>query len=59
MVYEVKEGFIHCYRDPYYFDKSKLLIGVSVFECIIPKGTEYYTGNKEICASKIIILKEL
>jgi hypothetical protein len=50
----VEDGFIHAFQR----DDGKR--GYATFECIIPKGTEYFIGRNDHIASKeIIFLKQL
>lgn len=50
----VENGFIHA------FQRDNGLRGYTTFECIIPKGTEYFIGRDDhIAAKEIIFLEEL
>lgn len=50
----VEDGFIHAFQRDYGFR------GYATFECIIPKGTEYFIGiDNHIASKEIIFLKQL
>lgn len=64
--YKITGGFIHCYTDHEVATNCadiidiKCFIYVTVFECIIPKGTAYYKGNNwDICAKEIKLVKKV
>lgn len=65
--YKITGGFIHCYTDHEtaiyradFFDNNECVVYVTVFECIIPKGTAYYKGNNcDICAKEIKLIKKV
>lgn len=53
--YTIGAGMIHAYIDS---NSIKNFAYHKKFKCIIPKGTEYYTGlNKDICAKKLLIVE--
>ena len=62
--YKISEGFIHTFKE---LDDAKddafRFVGGDVFECIIPKGTIYYSGSflheECYCSDKIQILKRV
>lgn len=50
----VEDGFIHA------FQRDNWKRGYATFECIIPKGTEYFIGiDNHIASKEIIFLKQL
>ncbi len=60
--YEKGEGYIHSFRTLPHRDALESsgwnLSRISIFKCIIPKGTKYHIGNNyDICSKKIIFKK--
>ena len=55
----VSRGFIHAFTDINMAEDFASYWHGSVFECYIPKGTEYYIGmDDDICAKKIKFTKK-
>ena len=56
-VYRISAGMIHAYINS---NSITELNFHKTFKCIIPKGTEYYTGlNNDICTKKLLIIEQV
>ena len=57
--HRISGGFIHMFTDINIAEDFASFWHGSVFECYIPKGTEYYIGlDDDICAKKIKFTKK-
>ena len=54
-IYEISKGFIHAYRNANFNAGS---INYKIYVCKIPKGSKYYVSRNEICADRLIILRD-
>ena len=58
-ILHISRGFIHMFTDINIAEDFASYCHGSVFECYIPKGTEYYIGlDDDICAKKIKFTKK-